>query len=440
MHVQPHGAVPASARFLLALLMILLGTSALHAQPKPWFIDEAELPFAALPGAAAYWGVQAGAGYRIEVPDQWNGDLVMYAHGFRGDNPELTVSNPSIRAHLISRGYAWAASSYRANGYVPGIGARDTHTLVGRFKGLIGHPTHVYIMGHSMGGHVTGVSVEQWPQTYAGALPMCGVMGDAELFDYFQDVYLVAETLVGNEPAIPTPEDYGSAGSVATRSQLGAGYPVVLNDTGIRFREAIENLTGGQRPTFDESFAVGPFGGNFIFGQAGTGAGRENLETVYQFDGDPALSAEEQAFNDTIVRLAADPQYRRKEGLGPYPGSRPRADAPPINGNIRIPVITLHTLGELFVPFHMEQIYARRVAARGNSHLLVSRAIRDVLHCGFTQEEQRRAFDDLVTWVESGIRPEGDDILNPEAVAAADFGCAFTEGFSAFRGFLPACP
>jgi hypothetical protein len=221
---------------------------------------------------------------------------------------------------------------------------------------------------------------------------------------------------------------------------MGPGYPVALNQTGIRFRETIENLTGGQRPTFDESFAVGPFGGNFIFGQAGTGSGRENLNTVYQFDADPALSPEEQDFNDSILRLAADPQFRRKEGLGPYPGSRAGVDAPPVNGNITIPVVTLHTLGELFVPFHMEQIYARRVAAQGNAHLLVSRAIRDVLHCGFTQEEQQRAFDDLVAWVETGVRPEGDDILNPGAVAAADFGCAFTEGFSAFRGFLPACP
>jgi hypothetical protein len=429
-----------SSQRLLLIAGLMVGMSALHAAPKPWFVDESTLPFAALPDATAYWGVHAGAGYRIEVPNQWNGDLVMYAHGFRGTNPQLTVSNPSIRAHLISRGYAWAASSYSANNYVPGIGAKDTHALVGRFNGIVGNATRVYIMGHSMGGHVTGVSVEQWPQTYAGALPMCGVMGDAELFDYFQDVYLVAETLVGNEPAVPTPEDYASVGSVATRSAMGPGYPVALNQTGIRFRETIENLTGGQRPTFDESFAVGPFGGNFIFGQAGTGSGRENLNTVYQFDADPALSPEEQDFNDSILRLAADPQFRRKEGLGPYPGSRAGVDAPPVNGNITIPVVTLHTLGELFVPFHMEQIYARRVAAQGNAGLLVSRAIRDVLHCGFTQEEQQRAFDDLVAWVETGVRPEGDDILNPGAVAAADFGCAFTEGFSAFRGFLPACP
>lgn len=416
--------------------------STAHADPKPWFVDEAALPFTALPGATAYWGVHAGAGYRIEVPANWNGDLVMYAHGFRGNPPQLTVSNPSIRTHLISKGYAWAASSYSANGYMPGTGAKDTKALMQFFNGLIGKPQRVYIMGHSMGGHVTGVAIEQWPNAFAGALPMCGVMGDSELFDYFQDVYLVGETLIGNSPIIPTPSDYQTNGVPALRAALGPAYPAVLNATGQKFKRAIENLTGGPRPIFEQGW-FGPFsgtGGNFILTQAGTGNGRENVDTVYQFDGDPALSAEEQAFNDLIVRLVADPQYRREDGLGPFPGTRGEVNSPPINGNITIPVITLHTLGELFVPFSMEQIYARRVAAQGRSDLLVSRAIRDVNHCGFTLQEQARAFDDLVNWVVNGVKPGGDDILNPAAVAAPNFGCAYTQGASITRSNLPPCP
>src|SRR5690606_35152546 len=109
-----------------------------EAQPPPWFVDEDSLPFEALPGATAYWGTLAGSGYRIEVPDDWNGDLVMYAHGFRGTGPRLFVSNPRIREHLIENGYAWAASSYAANGYVPGQGAKDTQLLAQRFNGLVG--------------------------------------------------------------------------------------------------------------------------------------------------------------------------------------------------------------------------------------------------------------------------------------------------------------
>jgi hypothetical protein len=418
----------------------LLVTSHALAAPMPWFIDESKLEFVALPGATAYWGVHANAGYQAEVPDDWNGSLVMYAHGFRGTDPELTVSMPRIREHLIASGFAWAASSYRANDYVPGIGAEDTHTLVGKVSSLIGQPSRVYITGHSMGGHITGLSIEQWPNTYDGALPMCGVMGDSTLFDYYQDIYLVAETLIGNEPAIPSPADYAVVGAEAAKAEMAPGtYPFVLTPTGETFKAVIENLTGGDRPTFDESFEFGPNGGNFIFLVAGTGDGRENVDTVYQFDSDPALSPEEQAFNDAIVRLVADPQFRRREGLGPYPGTRAGVDSPPITGEIGVPVLSIHTIGELFVPFHMQQVYARRVQENGASDLLVLRGMRDVLHCGFTLEEEARAFDDLVNWVENGVRPEGEDVLDPEVVADPNFGCAFTEGFSPFRLFLPPC-
>jgi pimeloyl-ACP methyl ester carboxylesterase len=430
------------AHLTLWTTLSILAFGVAHAEPKPWFVDEASLPFLALPGATAHWGVHNGAGFRIEVPNDWNGDLVMYAHGFRGNRPDLFVTNPSIRQHLIARGYAWAASSFRANGYMPGTGAKDTHALTQLFSELIGTPKRVYIAGHSMGGHVTGVAIEQWPNTYAGALPMCGVMGDSELFDYFQDVYLVGETLIGNTPVIPTPADYQTNGVLALRAALGPAYPAVLSPAGLIFKEVIENLSGGQRVIFDFGW-VGPFsltGGNFILTQASTGAGRENIDTVYQFDGDPALSAQEQAFNDLIVRVVADPRYRREEGLGPFAGTRGDVNSPPISGNISIPVITLHTLGELFVPFSMEQIYARRVAAHGKANLLVARAIRDVNHCGFTTAEQVRAFDDLVNWVENGVKPGGDDILDAAAVAAPNFGCAFTEGASITRSNLPPCP
>ena len=112
---------------------------------------------------------------------------MLYAHGFRGTGLELTVSMPRIRAYLVANGYAWAASSYSKNGYDVKQGVKDTHALGQLFNGLVGNPTRTYITGHSMGGHITGVAIEQYPYAYVGALPMCGVMGDNELFDYFLD-------------------------------------------------------------------------------------------------------------------------------------------------------------------------------------------------------------------------------------------------------------
>ena len=150
-----------SRRWIVAALVVGLVPAALTAAPSPrHYIDEAKLPFVARPGATAYWGTHAGAAYQAEVPDNWNGSLVMYAHGFQGTGLELTVLMPRIRQHLIESGFAWAASSYRANNYVPGLGAKDTHALANRISSIIGRATRTYITGHSMGGHVTAVSLE----------------------------------------------------------------------------------------------------------------------------------------------------------------------------------------------------------------------------------------------------------------------------------------
>ena len=58
----------------------------------------------------------------------------------------------------------------------------------------------------------------------------------------------------------------------------------------------------------------------------------------------------------------------------------------------------------------------------------MQRAIRDRRHCGFNEAEVNEAFDDLVKWVATGLRPEGDETGDPAAVAAPSYGCRFTRG------------
>ena len=412
-----------------------------------FFVDPATLEFNAPAGFSTtrYWGVANGAGWRIEVPSNWNGDLVLYAHGYAGTGNQLIVQNPTpaFRMHLLTKGYAWAASSYRANGYVPGVGAEDTNDLIKVFKrevkidGKKPKVNRVYLYGVSMGGHVVGHMIERWRNTYAGALPTCGVMGDNELFDFFQDQYLLAEILAGNDPpTVPTPADYFTnpqQGWQVTRMKLGTPFPTVLTPAGQLFKQMIENLSGGDRPIYDQGF-TGPSGGDFtfIFGSAVSGPGRENLETVYQFDTDPALSPAELDFNASIIRIEASKQDRDKNGI-----FNTVTSSPALEGKFKIPVVTLHTLGELFVPFSMEQIYARRAIVAGNDDLLVQRAIRGRQHCEFLAPELTTAFDDLVNWVVNGDKPEGDDLLDPATVAAPSFGCKFTA--PGHPGNLPPC-
>ncbi|MBI3493012.1 MAG: hypothetical protein HY047_14720 [Acidobacteria bacterium] len=73
--------------------------------------------FEALPGAKAFFGPYDGGIYRIEIPEKWNGEFVLHAHGFvsnaGANGSALRVGNAPIREHLIKDGFAWAASSYR---------------------------------------------------------------------------------------------------------------------------------------------------------------------------------------------------------------------------------------------------------------------------------------------------------------------------------------
>lgn len=432
----------ALALVILSIFTLLPVSSAGANHDSPdWFVDESKLPFEPLPGfedATLMWGVFKDAGYRIEAPADWNGSLVMWAHGFRGEGLELTVDNHPLREFLIANGYAWAASSYSSNSYNVSDGVVDTQGLARLFGKKVGPPDTTYITGASMGGHVTARSVEQYPNFYDGAMPICGVVGDYALFDYFLDFNVAAQQLGLGESSFPITDGATYIGIdvpqiKANLEGVPGGWPYVLNEDGEAFKQLVELRSGGDRPNFDEafsfwnafpSFASGP--GNFLFDIGvgdGTAAGHpgivsDNQKTRYQFDLDPTLSAAERAFNNEIVRVLGSRKLRQSNASNAIPLVR---------GTMRVPVLSLHNLGDLFVPFHNEVEYAKDTARQGNSDLLVQRAIRGVGHCDFTGVELVTAFVDLVTWVEHGVKPAGDVVLDPAAVAAEDYGCAFTD-------------
>jgi hypothetical protein len=380
-------------------------------------------------------GVLGGAAYRVEVPANWNGKLVMYAHGYRGTGAALTVSNPSIRRYLIQNGYAWAASSYSKNYYDVRAGVEDTNALALAFTQIaagrgrtLAAPSRIYITGHSMGGHVTGAAIEAEAATtavnkvrYHGAVPMCGVMGDAELFNQFAAMQVTAQAVAG-VPSYPT-NKWSEIQALVT-GLLFTTFPSVPTAKGAQYLSVVEHITGGERPLFDQGIA---FGGSFpsaygTFGSDGTIDGILNKNVLdtraysYRIAGDEAATA---ALNASVQKLTAVPDANRlrRDGL---------RWIPQINGEVQIPVVSIHTLGDLFVPFSMQQVYRQRVDAKGNGNWLVQRAIRGASHCDFTVAEQEQAFDDMVKWERDGIKPTGDDVLTPATVAAPSYGCAYT--------------
>ncbi len=450
-----------------------IGPEETRPQDTRIFTPAPDTTFTALAGstvAADRWtGVLNGAAYRIEVPANWNGRLVMWAHGYRGTGPNLTVDNPIMRRYLLDNGYAWAASSYSKNYYDVRAGVEDTNALALNFtkiaaeKGrVLAAPTKTFITGVSMGGHITAAAIEAETLAnatnkvrYNGAVPMCGVLGDNELFNYFAG-YQVAAQQLANVPLTKFPLSATEFAAIApnVQSALWSTFPTVSNAQGDKLKNVVMNLSGGARPFYAEGWSNASNQGNIWASLGGDGTINgilnanilDTTQLFYKVDASSASNtAVDTAFNAAAFKITptADANRLRRDGLRWIPISP---------GDVNIPIVSIHTLGDLFVPFKMEQVYASRLKAKGNDKWLVQRAVRDVGHCAFTAAEAITAFDDMIKWEAGGAKPAGDDVLTPATLASPTYGCTFTKNTpsaedytppavrAGFQANYPACP
>jgi pimeloyl-ACP methyl ester carboxylesterase len=395
-----------------------------------------------------------GAAYRIEVPPDWNGTLVMFAHGFRGTGNVVWASDPQLRRYFVDHGFAWAASSYALNGYDPGDGVVDTHDLLEAFPSVTGLRARQVIMsGLSMGGEITVAEIEAYKGQFAGAMPYCGVLAGNDLFDYYLGANVTAAALTGTTISYPTTlaagQAYAPAYQSAVQSELpalgitpntatgGQTFTTNLTTTGTRWADTVEQLSGGTRPGFQsaldywDGFGFAPLTHiPFLFGlypglNGGTlgfanGSVAGNEGTFYTFGDQPSIMLpQEIVLNRAVLRVPVT-ATSSADALSP-------AELPTIQGDPGIPVLSIHGIGDLFVPFSMDQRYDKMMVAHSQGGLFVGRAIREVTHCGYTDSELAAGFSALVSWINTGVRPARDNILDPAAVASPLFGCRFTD-------------
>ena len=393
-----------------------LGKPGLTPVPCPqqeWQLGEAA--FEALPGAKASFAKYDGGLYRIEIPEAWNGELVLFAHGFvPNTGPQgatLRVGVHRFREHVVKNGFAWAASSYRCNGYVPGQGLLDTMALVDLFKQANGGraPQRTYLTGESMGGHVTLLGLQEFPTAFDGGLAMCPA--GPELFDYFTAMSAAAEVVTGLEFHADTIQQ-----DAAKMAEL-LGKPPEYTEKGRQLASIQVQMSGGPRPFAAEGLAP-----RFLANMATTPAAlvgsttptNRAIDTVhlkYSIEDGLGLSAD-----------ALSSRVRRKTGDAEMRGANtPYEEVAQFDGKIERPLVTMHGTGDLFVPIFLEQTLKRTVAAAGAERLLVQRVYRIGAHCQFSQPEMIKAFDDLVKWVRQGTKPEGDEVFGDLGNAGLKF-------------------
>ena len=354
----------------------------------------------------------SGAKYRICMPDTscWNGNLVVFAHGYVAPGqpiaiPEdqLTINGVSLPGLINQLGYGFAVSSYSTNGLAILQGIQDSKDLVNIFSNTVGTPQRVYIAGASEGGLVSALSIEQAPSVYHAALPACGPIGDFQfqinyigdfrvIFDYFFPGVIpgspvsIPSTVMDNWTTVYVPAILGAlqANPSATAQFLNVtDFPI-----GPDPNTTAQNIVG--------LLWYNVFGTNDAIAKLG-GQPFDNRTRLY------FGSANDLQLNLKVERFKADPQALA-EIAAHYQTT----------GKISRPVVTLHTTSDPIIPYLHEPLYTLKTLFSGSFLQHVNVPVSAYGHCNFQESDLLLSFGLLVFKDTGQLLPAGAKTVLPE--------------------------
>jgi len=358
-------------------------------------------------------GELGGAPYVMMAPENWQGGLVVFAHGIQRGPGSGTATWPPISSHIVARGHAWISSGFRAREYQPHLFIEDLIALRELFVKEVGQPKWTIIYGQSMGGHIAVASLELHPGLYQGGLTECGLVDGIGIADYLT-AYTAAAELIAGVPLLDAPDRDTFFRLLAERVVPTLGTPGSYTERGRQFDSVVKYLMGADRSGNDLPLRLEGLSGRYLMNMIYRPRDLEN-------EANPGLRAATNAHIryriDPGLGLTEDELNARVRRLQPFKDARSPSANPVYaerTGRITVPLLTLHETGDAWVPLSLEQSYRRRTIAAGTDHLLVQRVIRAPSHCGVDGQTREQAFDDLVAWIERGVRPQGEDVLAPD--------------------------
>jgi pimeloyl-ACP methyl ester carboxylesterase len=398
--------------FVLASALFLTMSLSVRAQPPPPTSMSKDIDVEALEPhmttGTCKDGTQAsGAVYRICMPGganpPWNGDLVVYAHGYVAfykdvGIPEDQMSLPgalfSVDEIVNGLGYAFAATSYYTNGLAVRPALSDLLDLVDVFSDTHGSPGTVLLTGVSEGGLITTLAVENYPDVFDGGLAMCGPYGSFNrqvshygdfrvIFDYFFPGLMPGEPVTIPNSLI---EDWET--SYYTDTIL----PVITHLDNAPKIDQLLQVTGAAPYAFDPPTSTNSIERLLWYNVYATMDGRSKL------GGQPYGNAsrtyrganDDTALNASVWRTSADPAAL--EEIDRYYDP---------TGVLTSPLVTLHTTGDFLVPYDTVALYRGKVMRADNLALHEHFEVERYGHCSFELLEILEAFNTLVDMVDT---------------------------------------
>ncbi|MGA3188905.1 MAG: DUF6351 family protein [Bryobacteraceae bacterium] len=339
-------------------------------------------------------GVINGAAFRIDIPDNWNGGLVVYCHGYSPSavTYKEDAPNPLIKV-FTDQGYALAQSGYATGGWAIQEAAVDTESLRRYFATKYGKPKETYLTGHSMGGFLTMMLMENYPTVYDAAMPMCGPLASAESFQSrgaFDAIVLFNYYFPGIFPD-PTkiPKDFvtGTGDKALLDKVTQALEAAPEKSAALRHQN---NLKSNKDLAGTLTFLV------YLVKELNERSGGnpfDNRNVIYNG------TLDDNALNSAIPRYAADPQAV----------AYLRANYTP-TGRIMKPMLAIHTSYDPLVPVSIPNTYSTLVELAGTSSLFVQQFVKHDGHCAISPNEMSRGFEELRAWKNAGSRPVGGEL------------------------------
>jgi pimeloyl-ACP methyl ester carboxylesterase len=322
------------------------------------------------------------ARYKIFLPRDWNGGLVIYAHGYEEIGEEVEGYGREVDDFMeifTSRGFAFAQSAYKRQGLVIKDGIEDSEALRSYFELRYGKPDICIITGHSMGGIISLAVIEKYPAEYDGALPLCGWMSPVySLLKRGLDMLAVYDYLFGkNDGEIVIGSDYIDAETILENLSRKPDLARLFADRfSVRMEDIAEMIAFNQIALKETSAWIG-----------GMPAG--NIQTIYN-----GYSSHDRALNREIQRYASDPGAREYY-INYYTPT----------GNLYDPVLALHTIYDEISPVNSYQYYEELTEIKRTTDYFVQQYVVSEGHCEFATGDVADAFDQLLLWIREGQRP-----------------------------------
>ncbi len=156
-----------------------------------------------------------GATWVADVPESWNGTIILYSHGFGPLAPKDAPDAATAQA-LLTDGYALVGSSYSGpSWWALESAVGDQFAALAALEAKIGTAKRTIAWGTSMGGLVSAREAEDPQRRVDGALTTCGlVAGALNLNDYQLDGEYALSHLLAPEQAVKLVR-YGSQDEAA---------------------------------------------------------------------------------------------------------------------------------------------------------------------------------------------------------------------------------